>query len=329
MNILFTSVGRRVELVRAFRDAVRELGINGKVIGADIQALAPALKCVDVPYIVPRLDSPDYIPTLARLCATEKVSLVFPLIDPDIQILSANKKEIESSGTRVMVVEPQGAQICEDKWQTTVLFRSLGLPTPKSWLSLEEESQDATFPLFIKPRKGSASQNTFKVKDVASLNFFTCYVPSPIIQEYIDGYEVTSDVVCFEPGEVLSIVSRRRIEVRSGEVSKGVTLYDKQIAQACELIARRLPAIGPITVQCIVKEGVPYFTEINARFGGGIPLGIAAGVNSPKLIIQRALGMPVTRKIAGEYKQGLYMSRYDESFFATEAECESMASRRV
>lgn len=329
MNILFTSVGRRVELVKAFRDGLKKLGIGGVIIGADIQTLAPALRCVDVPYIVPRLDSPDYIPTIVQLCVKEKVSLVFPLIDPDIRILSQGKSAIEATGARVMVVGHDGVQLCEDKWLTTQFFRSLGLTTPRSWLPDDKSIQNVEFPIFIKPRRGSASQNTFKVKDKSSLDFFSAYVPNPIVQEYIQGSEVTSDVICFDEGEVLAIVSRRRIEVRSGEVSKGVTVFNKEIASACDLIARSLPAIGPITVQCIMRDGIPYFTEINARFGGGIPLGIAAGVDSPKLIIQRAGGMAVTRQVSGEYRQGLYMSRYDESFFVTEDECELLASRCI
>ena len=43
MKILFTSVGRRVELLQAFRTAAEKLNIALTVIGADIAESAPAL----------------------------------------------------------------------------------------------------------------------------------------------------------------------------------------------------------------------------------------------------------------------------------------------
>src|SRR5207302_1642121 len=83
--------------------------------------------------------------------------------------------------------------------------------------------------------------------------------------------------VCDLRSEVLAVVSRKRLEVRGGEVSKGVTVYHAAIAGACLRIAAALPAVGPFTAQCILKDGAPFFTEINARFGGGLPLGIRGG----------------------------------------------------
>ena len=43
MKILFTSVGRRVELVQAFKNAAAELNINLTIYGADFSDFAPAL----------------------------------------------------------------------------------------------------------------------------------------------------------------------------------------------------------------------------------------------------------------------------------------------
>lgn len=43
MNILFTSVGRRVELVQQFHEAAEKLKVDLKVIGVDISETAPAL----------------------------------------------------------------------------------------------------------------------------------------------------------------------------------------------------------------------------------------------------------------------------------------------
>ena len=156
------------------------------------------------------------------------------------------------------------------------------------------------------------------IRNERELNFFLDYLPDPIVEEYLPGPEITNDVVCDLEGNVLAVVCRRRIEVRSGEVSKGVTLYDPEIADYCVRIAKGLQAVGPITVQCLLREGRPYFTEVNPRFGGGLPLAIAAGVPVSRWLLATASGQSVEVPPLGTYTTGLHMTRFDDSFFLSD-----------
>lgn len=326
INVLFTSVGRRVELLSSFRHAYNQLGIRGKIVATDIDPLAPALGNADRPYLVPRLTSPAYLPTLLDICQRESIHLIFPLIDPDIPFLARHREALEATGAKVAAVSESASDITADKWETAQFFKRLGLPTPQSWLPEQLSDKARHYPLFIKPRNGSASAHTYKIGSDEEFAFFTKYVPHPIIQEFLPGPEITSDVICDLKGDVLSVVSRQRIEVRGGEVNKGVTVYYPAIIEACVQIANALPASGPITVQCMMKEGVPYFTEINARFGGGLPLTIAAGISGPELLLARWAGLDHPIPPLGSYKTGLYMTRFDNSYFMTEEERDRVAS---
>lgn len=329
MTILFTSAGRRVELLRAFRRSFEILGIPGRLVALDIDPLAPALRVADKGYIVPELRSPEYISTLCRIVKEEQVSLIIPLIDSDISLLAQNRELLEATGAEVAVVDERAAVLTRDKWHTTRFFEGLGLSTPASWLPDDPALSNTEYPLFIKPRRGSGSKHTYRVNSSLELDFFTRYVPEPIVQELLPGPEITTDVVCGLDGTLLGVVNRQRIAVRSGEVVKGVTIRDPRIVEACTKIAAVLPARGPTTVQCIMRDDVPHFTEINARFGGGVPLGIAAGVDAPTLLLAHTFGLPFAGDPIGEYTTGLYLSRFDDSFFLTEEQREQVADNEL
>lgn len=328
LNILFCSAGRRVELLRAFQNALRILGLKGSIIALDIDPLAPALQIADRAYLVPRLDDPEFVSILIGICRRHEVSIVFPLTDWDIPILAERREEIELTGCRVAVVSREAARITTDKWITFNFFQRLGLPTPRSWLPSDVDPDRVEYPLFIKPRLGSAAMGTYKVRDSRELAFFLKYVHNPIVQEYLPGPEITSDLICDLEGVLLGIVCRQRIEVRWGEVTKGVTVENPEIIQACARIASELPVVGPITVQCLLRGGCPHFTEINARFAGGAPLGIQAGMDGPLWLLARVAGLPVEIPPLGAYQTGLYMTRFDGSYFLSEADRAQMARCR-
>ena len=329
VNVLFTSVGRRVELLRSFRGAYKTLGLSGRIVAVDVDPLAPALRLADRPYLVPRLDSAAYVPTLSEILRREEVRIVFPLIDPDVPVLAAHREELETTGARLAVVPAAAAAIAADKWKTNELFGGLDLAVPRSWLPDQLDPARADYPLFIKPRSGSASRQTFKVENPEQLAFFSGYVPNPIVQQYLPGPEITNDVIVDLDGNVLSVISRERIRVRSGEVIIGKTILDRSILDACVRIAEALQAVGPITVQCMMDGDVPTFTEINARLGGGAPLGIAAGADWPKWLLARAAGIPGEIPPLGSYQTNLYLSRFDESLFITETERDRLASHSI
>ena len=57
-NILFCSAGRRVKLIKNFKETLKE---SGKVIVADNSIYAPARYVADKAYSVPRINDEKYI----------------------------------------------------------------------------------------------------------------------------------------------------------------------------------------------------------------------------------------------------------------------------
>lgn len=315
VNILFTGVGRRVELVLSFKRAFEALAVKGKIVGVDASDLAPAKEFVDVFYKVPQTSDPGYKTVLLEILNREKVNMVFPLIDYDVPVLSELKAQVEEEDIWFAVPHYPVVLIGVDKWFAFQEFMKAGIPTPITWQG-KPQFRDLKFPLVVKPRSGSAGKDVFVAENELELHVFMSKVGNPIVQEFISGKEITTDVYCDRSGDIVGFVSRERIEIRGGEVSKGKTVYLDEIATLVLDFCNRFRPEGPLNIQCIVdEEGRPWCTEVNFRFGGGSPLGFAAGVRAPEWYIGNFMGDNISPGPLGVYKRDLYMARYDQSVF--------------
>ena len=324
MKILFTSVGRRVELLQAFRHAAEKNGVDLTIIGADISRDAPALYFCDVTEIVCRISDKNYIPSLLAICERENVDCLIPTIDTDLLLLSKHKHCFEHIGTKVLISRTEKVQICRDKNYTADYFISLGLKSPKPFNSVEKYEAELnlkkqSFPAFIKPKDGSSSINAYRVDNLDDLKLYAEKIRDYIIQPYISGKEYTIDIFCDYDGNPVYITPRERMAVRAGEVLKTRIVQDEvMIAEMQALIADYMPC-GQITVQLIrdEKTGDNYYIEINPRFGGGAPLSMKAGADSAEAVLKMLNGdrLSYYNKAA---RDGAIYCRFDQSICVNE-----------
>ena len=312
MSILFTCVGRRVELLQEFRRAAEILNVDLKIIGSDITDTAPAMYFCDKQKVVCRISDINYIKNLVDICYEEKIDAIIPTIDTDLLILSQNKAFFEKLGTKVFVSDPDKIKICRDKRETAKFFLLLGLNTPipdDDW-----EKYRGGYPAFIKPKDGSSSINSYKVNNKKELESYAKEVPDYIVAPFIKGVEYTVDTFCGFNGNPIYITPRVRLAVRSGEVLKTRIEQDEQIVAETQSILEVFKPCGAITIQLIREEktGIDYFIEINPRFGGGAPLSMKAGANSAKAVLELLMGKTIEyRKQAAE--NHAVFSRFDQS----------------
>lgn len=162
IHILFTGVGRRVELIQAFRQAASHLEINLKLYGADMAGTAPALVFCDYTRKLCGMSDEHYIPQLLNICEADHIDLLIPTIDTDLLILGQNVEKFEKIGTKVLISKPDKIAICRDKNYTADFFESCGLKAPQTVNDYRLYCEP--FPCFIKPKDGSSSINAFKAK---------------------------------------------------------------------------------------------------------------------------------------------------------------------
>ena len=310
MHILFTGVGRRIELLQAFRNAALVLNKELKIYGADMAGTAPALAYCDYTRIVVAMKDDRYIQNLLDICAVDQIDLLIPTIDTDLLVLSENREKFEAIGTKVMISAPDKIQICRDKNYTSQFFADCGLHAPypvNDW-----RNYSGGYPAFIKPKDGSSSINAFRVENEEELEVYAAQIGDYIVQPFIAGHEYTIDVFCNWEGEPVSIVPRERLQVRAGEVLKTQISMDQQMIRETEKLCEAFRPCGPITVQLIRDaRGTDWFIEINPRFGGGAPLSMKAGARSAETILKLIDGEKI--ELLKNVADGAIYSRFDQS----------------
>lgn len=316
VHILFTGVGRRVELMQAFRQAANHLNINLKLFGADMVGNAPALIFCDVTRKVCGMRDADYIPQLLRICKEEHIDLLIPTIDTDLLVLSQNAEKFKAINTKVLISKPDKIAICRDKNYTADFFESCGLKAPRAVNNYQLYND--SYPCFIKPKDGSSSVNAFKVENESELRFYAEQIGDYIVQPFIEGTEYTVDIFCDYEGKPISITPRIRVAVRAGEVLKTEIAMDKKIIEECRRLITGFQPCGPMTVQLIRQKitGDDYYIEINPRFGGGAPLSMKAGARSTEVILKMLAGEAV--EYVEKIDDGAVYSRFDQSVCISE-----------
>lgn len=323
-TVLFTSSGRRVSLIKHFKDVFCKLNVDGKIITADLKKTSPAGFISDVHVTVPRVLSKEYIPCLLDICRAHNVSLIVPLIDTELELLSQHKNDFEEIGVTVLVSSPLVNEICFDKRKTAQFFLEAGFDIPKEYDIQEVLNQvNAVYPYLIKPAAGSSSVGVYKINNKKELQFFAEYLTDPVLQELVVGEEYTIDVLVDFNGEAITAVPRLRMETRSGEVSKGMTVRSALlIEKAKELVAKLPGAVGCITLQCFLTENNKVkFIEINPRFGGGFPLSLKAGADFPRYLMESMLSIQSDLDV-DKWQDGLVMLRYDDAIFVNKEDIE-------
>jgi len=311
VGILITSAGRRAELVKIWKDSAHSiLGLASRVYANDLKSsLSAACQLADQSFVICPCTEPEYPAQVLEQCLAHSIKLVIPTIDTELQAFAEARTTFEAAGVYVVVSDPELVRQCRDKRRTAALFASLSIPTPKIL-----DPAHLTFPCFMKPVGGSCSQGTKAIHSADHLAPVDIRNPNNLFQELVPSHwiEYTLDLYYSKSGDLLGCVPRQRLQVRGGEISKGITRKDKILQSLKSCLARLKGARGVVTLQIFVDPSREQTLgiEINACFGGGYPMSHAAGVDYPGMLIREYLkGECLNYDEA--WKDNLMMLRHD------------------
>ena len=314
MNLLILSCGTRDKVVQYFKEAFAG---EGKVICTDCSPYAPALYEADVHYIVPRITEPGYMDMIFDICRKENVTGVLSLIDPELSLIAKHEEEFKKLG--VTVIE-SSYELCErtlNKWEMYCWMKEHGYPCAKSYITLEAfyddlEKGEISFPVFVKPVKGSASLQISKAEDKETVELLFSHGEQMMIQEYMSGQEIGADVyIDLISREVVSVFTKKKLVMRAGETDKAISFRDEKLFAEIEKFVQENGFLGQIDIDIFENHGVYYFSEVNPRFGGGYPHAYECGADHMTLIKNNLTGI-ANKKQVGNYAVNKVMMKYNE-----------------
>lgn len=314
MNILILSAGTRNKVVQYFKSAV---GNDGTIVATDMSELAPAVYVADKFYKVPRMTADGYIDVIFDICKKERINGVLTLIDPELSLLAKHKNEFAAIGVTVI---GSSYELCEralDKMEMYEWLCAHDYRCARSYVDKEKFYADVdagliTYPVFIKPVRGSASIAISKVYDKETVDLLFAHNDNLMIQEFLDGQEIGADVyIDLLSGEVVSIFTKKKIVMRAGETDKAISFKDEKLFELIEKFVRESGWSGQIDIDVFDVGGEYYISEVNPRFGGGYPHAHECGCDHMTMIINNLEGK-ANEKYIGAYDEGVYMMKYNE-----------------
>jgi carbamoyl-phosphate synthase large subunit len=301
--VLLTGAGKRYDIVSCFARLTT-------TVVADPSPLAPAQYAADVRVAVPLIEDPDYVPALERLCEEHGVGAVLPLTDLDIEVLA---RALEEGRLPALVPSSEVARATYDKYEAHLLLQRHSLPSPPTVLP-DADLDDISYPVLVKPRRGSGARSIHHAADASQTRFFADYVPEPtMIQRAMGGPELSIDCLGDLEGRCLNAIPRTMLESRGGESIKGQVVHDDELIELGRRTMEALGVRGPATIQAFRDPEIGLgITDVNTRFGGAFPAPVYAalpGRSYPELIVRLAAGEAIEPHV-GEFNAGMTFTRY-------------------
>jgi hypothetical protein len=229
----------------------------------------------------PFCDNENFIPYLKEFIREHDIDVVYPCMD---SVICKCKEYEQELNCKVVSSCLETVEICLSK-QRTYDYLKDSILVPKIFY------KDYEYPLFLKPKIGYGSRNTFKVNNIEELNFYCNKISDLLCLEYLPGVEYTIDCFTNKDGKLLFVSPRLRNRIHNGiSVNTKLIKDDDRFDKLANIINNKLSFSGAWFFQ--VKEnkfGELCLLETASRFAGSSSIQRFLGVNLPYLSILNIL----------------------------------------
>lgn len=276
MIILITAIGSMS--AEAAIKSFRKLG-QTTIIGCDIHPAdwLSTSALVDVFHQIPRTDDEDYISTIISLSNNYSVNFIIPLTDPEVDILSSHRFELQNQKATVSISNPRAIEICRDKLKMYNFFKKSTLVKTIPTYTKQEIYANPILPLIAKPRNGRSSEGVQRIGNLASIELMGVNSENYIFQPIIRGEVITVDYVRSKHEKDISIPRKELLRTSNGAGLTVEVFNNENISKIASEIGNSLDVVGCINME-FINDGKDFLLmDINPRFSAGIAFSILAG----------------------------------------------------
>jgi carbamoyl-phosphate synthase large subunit len=312
-----------------------------EIVGTDIDEEAVGRFLTDKFYRVPPGDSIEYIPRILEIIDKEKPDILFPESSNEVLPLAINKAQLEESGTKVLVSDPDSISVSNNKYLMYERIRAktkLSIPnyfsvnTLDEFLDAAEKLGHPEEAVIFKPHIGKGSRGVRIIdakvnrkqhlmekkpssKYISLEEFKTIFsqnskFPQFLLMEYLEGMERTADSLAIEGRELLTTIKTVE-QARWGIIVRGELVERPDLIDQTREILKAIPLSYCVNFQFIEEKLI----EINPRVSTFI---YQPNLIAPYLAIKLALG-ELTENGVRSYKAkidyGRRMVRYMDQLF--------------
>ena len=309
MNILLTAIGSMSAeaAIKSFRQFN-----NVKIVGCDIypNKWLSNSHMVDTFYQIPKATEKDYLPTIIKLCKEHSIDFVVPLTDPEVDVLSRQRKHFDQLKAILCISNEQAINICRDKLKLYNYFKTSELVKVIPTYTSSDLSPKSELPLIAKPRNGRSSEGIFKIQRPGFMKKDMADYDNYIFQPVIQGTIITVDYIRSISGSDVSICRREFLRTSNGAGVTVETFYDEDLSKIASEIGKTLNIQGCINIEFIFDGGNYFLMDINPRYSAGVAFSILTGYDMCKNHIHAFI--PADLDTLGKCEFGIYLKKYSE-----------------
>jgi carbamoyl-phosphate synthase large subunit len=330
--LLGAGSGAANNLVRSLRAGDRPMTIIGAHHDRFVLRTAPTERR----YLLPPTSRPDFVDTLNRLIAAERIDVAIPTSDADARALAATRSSLDC---RTLLPALATIDLCQDKYVFAEFLSARGVAVPETVALGGLDDVDAAFArlgrhprLWCRRRRGQGGLGALLVARPEQARAWIAYwaemrgvdASEFTLAEHLPGRDFAGQALFADGEPILTHVYERLSYLGGAAAPAGVGLaaLGKRVTdrRVTDLVTAAVRALEPRAsgVFCFdAREdvaGTPRLTEINAgRFGlSAIVLDFSSKVGLAATWVRLALGEHVEPIVEPEPVEEWYMVRdYD------------------
>ncbi len=295
--------------VPAILEGLHRLGCHITTLNFSKMDVGYASRYPDKKLLEPKAEKDEaYLEEVIRREMTSGAyDVVIPMLETATNILLEHREEWEQYA-KIATAPKEAFELAFDKQNTMRICQEIGVPCPLTRMDGEDVSAFAdkvSFPLAIKPRKGTGSigfkRIPSKEKLMEIIENGTINPDEYIIQECVVDFKVKYITNLFfdEKGEVKSSLTaeiKRWYPVDSGPATALYTVDRPDITAYSIKLMKAMNWKGLCNVCYLLdpKDNTPKILEINGRVPASVKIMPHCGIDIVRQELELALGRPVT-----------------------------------